>query len=84
MDHQYDPIGTPTTREISIRRFPCGQNNLIPSPSHHHFYRWYKLFPVTGGKNDIVLPTSCHIQLLLGLSTTINHYQPLLTTINQY
>ena len=27
-----------------------------PSPNHH-FYRWYKPFPVMGGKNDIVLPT---------------------------
>ena len=29
-----------------------------------------------GGKNDMVLPTSCHIQLLFGLLTTINHYYP--------
>jgi len=31
-------------------------NASAPSPSHHQFYRWYKPFPVMGGKNDIELP----------------------------
>ena len=28
-----------------------------PSPSHHHFYRWFKPFPAMGGKHGVVLPT---------------------------
>ena len=46
-----------------------------PSPSHHHFYRWCKPFPVMGGKNGIVLHTlnSCKINIHLahGVFTTI-------------
>ena len=44
-------------------------------PSHHHFYRWCKPFPVMGGKNGIVLHTlnSCKINIHLahGVFTTI-------------
>ena len=75
------PLGLQPPERFLFEDFHVGKTmSCLPSPSHHHFYRWYKLFPVTGGKNDIVLPTLCHIQLVLGLSTTINHYQPILTT----